>query len=122
MLFTWDWENTCVVYRWWHVKTFPGFIGTLLAIAAISMFYEFSRNWIAKWKSKNRPVVGSSAKKTRYKVKGSLLYGFQVGFSFMLMLVFMTYNGWYMLSVVLGAAAGFFLWGDNSENVALLCH
>lgn len=122
MIFTWDWKNTCVVYKWWHVKTYGGFVGTLVAIAAISMFYEFSRNWIVKWKAKNAPVVGSSTKKSQFKIKSSLLYAFQVGFSFMLMLVFMTYNGWYMLSVVVGAAIGFYLWGDCSENRALQCH
>lgn len=123
MLFTWDWENTCVVYKWWHVKTLPGFLGTLIAIVVISMMYEFSRNWISRWKSKNHPVITSSSKtKAQFKIKGSLLYAFQVGYSFMLMLVFMTYNGWYMLAVVIGAALGFYLWGDSSENRAMLCH
>lgn len=123
MLFTWDWQNTCVVYKWWHVKTFSGFLGTLIAVMLISMMYEFSRNWISKWKAKNYTSASVNSKqKTRYKIIGSLLYAFQVGCSFMLMLVFMTYNGWYMLSVVAGAALGFYFWGDSCENRPLLCH
>lgn len=112
-----------MVYKWWHVKTLPGFLGTLFSIMVISMFYEFSRDWISKWKIKNHPgVAATSRTKLQYKLKGSFLYGFQVGFSFMLMLVFMTYNGWYMLSVVVGAALGFYIWGDNAENRSMLCH
>lgn len=112
-----------MVYKWWHVKTVPGFVGTMIAIALISMLYEFSRNAISSWKSKNHPSLTSSSRtKAQFKMKASILYAFQVGYSFMLMLVFMTYNGWYMLAVVAGAAFGFYLWGDSSENRQLLCH
>ena len=40
-----------------------------------------------------------------------VLYGFQVIYSFWLMLVFMTYNGWYMLAVGVGAGLGNCIWG-----------
>lgn len=124
MLFTWDWQNSCVVYRWWHVKTVQGFIGTLVAIAAISLFYEFTRKWISTWRIKNTPPAGSSpsSRSKVYKVKLLILYAFQVGFSFMLMLVFMTYNGWYMLAVALGAGIGHFYWGCDIDAMPMSCH
>lgn len=124
MIFTWEWKNTCVVYEWWHVKTFAGFIGTLLAIVALSAFYEFSRTWISTWKVKNSPPVGSSplSLSRAFKVKLSILYAFQVGFSFMLMLVFMTYNGWYMIAVAVGAGLGHYFWGSETENRSMSCH
>lgn len=124
MLFTWEWENTCVVYKWWHVKTFQGFVGTLVAIAALSLLYEFSRAWVNTWRIKNTPPVGSapSSLSRAYKVKLSVFYAFQVGFSFMLMLVFMTYNGWYMLAVVAGAGIGHYLWGSETESRSMSCH
>lgn len=124
MIFTWDWENTCVVYKWWHVKTFPGFLGTLVVIVALSLLYEFTRTWIATWKLKNTPPVGSSpsSRSRAFKVKLSILYAFQVGFSFMLMLVFMTYNGWYMLAVALGAGLGHYLWASEGDSRPMSCH
>lgn len=126
MSFTWLWKNSCVIYEWWHVKTLGGFLGTLLTIALLSAFYEFSRAWINTWKSKNRPSLltpTSSTRNTAFKVKSALLYAFQVGFSFMLMLVFMTYNGWYMIAVVVGAGVGHFLWGSaDADARGLVCH
>lgn len=125
MLFTWDWHNSCVVYLWWHVKTFPGFVGTLFAIALLSMAYEFLRNWIARYKSVRLsalPVGLSRFVLRELRLKLAVLYAFQVGFLFMLMLVFMTYNGWYMLAVVAGAAAGYYTWGDETEAKAMVCH
>ncbi|GEQ67884.1 hypothetical protein JCM33374_g1550 [Metschnikowia sp. JCM 33374] len=129
MIFTWEWKNTCVVYKWWHVKTMQGFLGTLLAIVFLSMFYEFIRNWISCWKVRWIAVssgAGSSGVAPQtpksLRIKLASLYAFQVGYSFMMMLVFMTYNGWYMLATVVGAGLGFFLWGDVSESKAMVCH
>ncbi|KAJ9079111.1 copper transpport protein [Entomophthora muscae] len=42
----------------------------------------------------------------RPQVYRSILYGAQVFYSFLLMLIFMTYNGFLMLSVALGAGIG----------------
>jgi len=55
----------------------------------------------------------------------SLLHILQVVLSYMLMLIFMTYNGWLCIAVALGAGFGYFLFGwkrqsviDNNEH----CH
>lgn len=122
MVFTWDWENSCVIYEWWHIKTLNQFLLTLVAIVALGLFYEFSRAWISTWRSKNAPVAGVSARSKELRIKLSLLYAFQVGYSFMLMLVFMTYNGWYMLAVTIGAGLGHYFWGSESESRAMSCH
>lgn len=134
MLFTWDWKNTCVVYKWWHVKTFPQFLFTLVAIVLISAGYEFSKYWFAKWNKKNitytnnnpnSPIVLNPEESSAVvKWLKSLIYGFQVGYSFMLMLVFMTYNGWYMIATVVGAILGHHFWGQqqSSEYRTMACH
>lgn len=41
----------------------------------------------------------------------TLLHGLQVLVSYVLMLVFMTYNTWLCAAVVLGSATGYFLFG-----------
>lgn len=54
----------------------------------------------------------------------SILYAFHVAISFWLMLVFMTYNGFLMLTVILGAGVGYYLFGNGylSANRSVQCH
>ncbi|OAQ99313.1 hypothetical protein LLEC1_06066 [Akanthomyces lecanii] len=53
----------------------------------------------------------------------SLLYGFQNFYAFMLMLVFMTYNGWVMVAVSVGAFLGYYVFGDHiSATKETACH
>jgi hypothetical protein len=53
-----------------------------------------------------------------------LLYGAQVFYSFFIMLLFMTYNGWVMIAVALGAFVGYVIWGDaaGSSVKSVACH
>lgn len=43
MLFNWQIENTCIVFRWWHIKGPIGFFFSCLAIFAIAAGYEWIR-------------------------------------------------------------------------------
>lgn len=47
----------------------------------------------------------------------TFLHGIQVLVSYMLMLVFMTYNTWLCAAVVLGSATGYFLFGWRESVV-----
>lgn len=130
MIFTWDWENTCIIYKWWHVKSLSDFVLSFIAIVILGMGYEFTKFWFTRWEKSHINVIlsttsnSSSLATKQYKLKRSLLYGFQVGYSFMLMLVFMTYNGWYMIAIVIGAAIGNNIWGSVFEptDSSMACH
>lgn len=128
MLFTWDWKNTCIVFKWWHVRTFTDFVLTFITIAVLALGYELAKLWFSRWQKKTLavPSASNSASLKQVRLKQSLFYGFQVGYSFMLMLVFMSYNGWFMIAVVLGAVVGNQLWNrdvfDNESNRSLACH
>ena len=37
-------------------------------------------------------------------------------------LLFMTYNGWVMLAVAVGAFAGYLVWGGGSAAKSVACH
>ncbi|KAF8518714.1 copper transporter [Gautieria morchelliformis] len=50
----------------------------------------------------------------------AILYGMTVFLSFFLMLVFMTYNAYLILAVVLGAALGHFVFGGHMDPNAIL--
>lgn len=129
MLFTWDWKNTCIVFKWWHVKTFWGFIGSFLAIVLLTAGYEFVKAFFQGWERNYSSTLSEASINTsntaieQYRLKKSILYGFQVGYSFLLMLVFMTYNGWFMVAVAVGAAIGNWVWGTSSTHERdLSCH
>ncbi|OMP87237.1 Copper transport protein CTR2 [Diplodia seriata] len=60
-----------------------------------------------------RAVVAWSAREEkRVKLIKAVLYAVQVFYSFFIMLLFMTYNGWVMLAVAVGAFVGYLAFGD----------
>lgn len=61
-------------------------------------------------------------KKSGKLVKGAF-YGAQVFYSFFIMLLFMTYNGWVMIAVAVGAMLGYLVWGDDEPaGKSVACH
>jgi len=74
------------------------------------------------------PASTVSAATTRHQnprghVTKALLYGTQVFYSFFIMLLFMTYNGWVMISVALGAVLGYLVWGaELGVEKSVACH
>lgn len=129
MLFTWDTTNLCVVFRWWHIRSTPGLLISLLAIVALAAGYEGLRSlsrrferWAAMSQS-DIPRRSQAAVGQRAHVIKALLYAIQNFYAFMLMLVFMTYNGWVMIAVSLGAFVGYLVFGaDTSATKESACH
>ncbi|KAK3341193.1 Ctr copper transporter family-domain-containing protein [Lasiosphaeria hispida] len=53
----------------------------------------------------------------------AVLYGVQNFYAFMIMLIFMTYNGWIMIAVSIGAALGYFIFGKRTTAIKdTACH
>ncbi|KAL8729833.1 MAG: hypothetical protein Q9166_004474 [cf. Caloplaca sp. 2 TL-2023] len=88
------------------------------------------------WAGKN---VGEAEKKQ--KIFKAVLYAVQVFYSFFIMcvsaldevvqqkelakicrLLFMTYNGWVMLAVAVGAFVGYLAFGNSSSTKSVACH
>ncbi|SMN20744.1 similar to Saccharomyces cerevisiae YHR175W CTR2 Putative low-affinity copper transporter of the vacuolar membrane [Maudiozyma saulgeensis] len=136
MSFTWSYKDTCVVFNWWHIKTKFQFVISCLIVASLATYYEYLRFKFVKYASEttgsNRVSITTNNNSIsqiarREKLCRTFHYGIQVGFSFMLMLIFMTYNGWLMLAVVIGAAFGYYRWNDSlvalpMEQRSLACH
>ena len=40
MLFTWDTDNLCIVFRQWHISSTPSLLFSLVAIVLIATGYE----------------------------------------------------------------------------------
>ncbi|CAO3703221.1 unnamed protein product [Rhizopus stolonifer] len=143
MLFNWQIENTCVVFRWWHISGPLSLVFSCLAIFFIAAFYEWVRAYSStldtKWHApelfernnsseEQENVVYAYQQYSRLSGQKELIrssiYAVLVGISFWLMLVFMTYNGYLMIATVLGAGFGHFFFGNGklTINKSIQCH
>ncbi|KAI7858885.1 Ctr copper transporter family-domain-containing protein [Circinella umbellata] len=129
MLFNWNVEDVCVVFEWWHIHSNIGLFLSCLVVFGIAVCYELLRakaneldqTWYVRKVNDNdaelgdeetdrllRPETTSTPVRISKKqgVLRSSIYAILVAISFWLMLVFMTYNGYLMIAVVLGAGVG----------------
>ncbi|KAK3952638.1 Ctr-domain-containing protein [Pseudoneurospora amorphoporcata] len=170
MLFTWNTENLCIVFRQWRIDSTFTLVVSLLAIVAFAAGYEALREGIRQYEAwTNKRVetaphrrdgnyrdddddveaprqdylgqrqederlaetittpwfLGQNAAevtKRAHAIK-SVLYGIQNFYAFMIMLIFMTYNGWVMLACSVGAALGYFIFGSRiTATKETACH
>lgn len=64
MLFTWDTNNLCIIFKWWHIRTTPGLIFSLLAVVALTAFFEAIRSASRRyesWATKRQDEVPSTS-------------------------------------------------------------
>lgn len=132
MLFTWDWHNSCIVFKLWHVRSTIGFLFSLVGIVLLTIGYEALKYYAAIYKRRNRhqSILAESDTNRHSQVKftvdwaTSIIYGLQVSYSFLIMLIFMSFNGWYMFAVGVGATIGYkyFHLEDAPFNRSLSCH
>ncbi|KIV89841.1 hypothetical protein, variant 1 [Exophiala mesophila] len=134
MLFTWSSENLCIVFRQWHVTGTFSLIVSLFAIVLLAAGYEAIREVSRRYEQSHEARMsafssGSSRRDSKATaerkgviIKGAL-YAVQVFYSFFIMLLFMTYNGWVMLAVAVGAFVGYITFGRNlSSAKSVACH
>lgn len=135
MLFTWDTTNLCIVFRQWHVRSTPGLIVSLAAVVLLAMGYEALRALSRTYEDAINQRLSvmphdeahnettsflapgrnqENASKRGHVIK-AVLYGVQNFYAFMLMLIFMTYNGWVMIAVSLGAFLGYLVFGHTTS-------
>ncbi|KAK0119065.1 hypothetical protein ONS95_007928 [Cadophora gregata] len=142
MLFTWDTTNLCIVFKWWHIQTTPGLLFSLLAVVALTAAYEAIRSASRRYeqhvnKKAEAAPIGAVTERTPFLWTGrnqvevsqkahiikAVIYAVQTFYAFMLMLLFMTYNGWVMLAVGVGSFVGYLAFGNNtSATKDSACH
>jgi copper transporter 1 len=151
-LFTWNTQDLCLVFRWWHVTSTFSLIVSLLMVVLLGMGYEYLRELSRRYEARVDGVSGNyfpcpphhskltgededdteesspllpgiTRRRRRGHLGKALLYGAQVFYSFFIMLLFMTYNGWVMIAVAVGAVLGYLLWGgEASAAKSVACH
>ncbi|TDZ27129.1 Copper transport protein CTR2 [Colletotrichum spinosum] len=122
MLFTWNTNNLCIVFRQWHIRSTGGLIVSLLLVVALAAGYEALRAASRRYEQSVNKRVDSlprreqvEASRSAHLVKAAL-YAAQNFYAFMLMLVFMTYNGWVMGAVAIGAFVGYAVFGNSTSS------
>lgn len=139
-------NNETVLFDFWKFTTTSGLIGSMLGIFIMAALYEglkyyreylFWRTYNAlHYKSVQTPGDKSPvASDDNRVIQPSMLSGnhflqtilhiIQIVVSYLLMLIFMTYNVWLCIAVVLGAATGYFLFGWKKSvivDVTEHCH
>ncbi|OAL56048.1 Ctr-domain-containing protein [Pyrenochaeta sp. DS3sAY3a] len=147
MLFTWDTTDLCIVFNGWHIDGTGSLIFSLLAIVLLTAGYEAVREMSRRYEAYERKVLegrrgGDDLRDTpnesssllgpgrnagrnteqQMKIVKAILYAVQVFYSFFIMLLFMTYNGWIMLAVAVGAFVGYLLFSNSSSTKTVACH
>ncbi|KAK8049799.1 Ctr copper transporter, partial [Apiospora phragmitis] len=129
MLFTWDTTNLCIVFRQWHVRGPVSLLFSLLGVVLICAGYEALRELIRRYGASAAKMAEGlprhrhvTAEKRSHIVKAAL-YAVQTFYAFMIMLLFMTYNGWVMVAVAVGAFLGYLVFGKStSVTKETACH
>lgn len=142
MHFTWETDNLCIIFNSWHIRSIAGLIFSLIGVALLTAGYEALREGSRRYecyvdKQKDELPNDDDTERTPFLWTGrqqvevskrahfikAILYGSQVFYSFFIMLLFMTYNGWVMISVGVGAFIGFLLFGTNTTAAKVAaCH
>ncbi|KAK8163091.1 ctr copper transporter family protein [Phyllosticta citrichinensis] len=141
MLFTWDTTDLCIVFRGWHITGTLSLLLSLVAVALLCAGYEgvrevsrrYEASIAARQKVKDdgpglpdRQARGgpwTARDEKRATIVKGVLYAVQVFYSFFIMLLFMTYNGWIMLAVAVGAFIGYVVFGNaTSATKSVACH
>jgi len=129
MLFTWDTTNLCIVFKWWHIRSTGGLLFSLLAVVALTAAYEAIRSASRRYeqyvtkKAEGIPRRNQVEVSQKAHVIKAVIYAVQTFYAFMLMLLFMTYNGWVMLAVGVGSFVGYLVFGNNtSATKDSACH
>lgn len=142
MLFTWDTTNLCIIFRWWHIRSTLTLLISLVAVALLTAGYELVRELSRRYELSSAEYMnslpidddnherssllwsgkGAGQQEKKAKVVKAAFYAAQVFYSFFIMLLFMTYNGWVMLAVAAGAFIGYLGFGNSSPTKSVACH
>ncbi|KAL2282995.1 hypothetical protein FJTKL_10320 [Diaporthe vaccinii] len=91
MLFTWDTNNLCIVFKQWHIRTTPGLLFSLIAVILIGMGYEALRAGTRRYevimarRLDSTPRQNKAQASQRTHLVKAVLYAVQTFYAFMLM-------------------------------------
>lgn len=98
-------NNLCVLFQAWHITNSAQYAGSWFLVACMGVLRELIQSM--------RPVVADCCRGQphwRVQLAASAMYAFTLAASYLLMLVFMTYEVGLCIAVVVGCFLGNFTW------------
>ncbi|KAG8905888.1 hypothetical protein FRB99_008029 [Tulasnella sp. 403] len=110
-----------IVFRSWHTSSVAQFFISCLIIVLIGVLFEWLRKVQRFYDAKlarGTATPGQGPKKLQVgpRLLRAALYGTLVFISFFIMLVFMTYNGYLIISVIIGAMLGHYILNQELDT------
>lgn len=65
MLFTWDTENLCIVFRSWRVHSTASLIGSIIGVILLTAGYELVRELARRYEARSRARIEALHRKFR---------------------------------------------------------
>ncbi|PWN93063.1 Ctr copper transporter, partial [Acaromyces ingoldii] len=147
MLGNWETIGSCFLTSSWHISTAAQFAGTCIGVFLIVVVIESVRRWGREWdryivrkaledhqRMSNLNRAGNRAGKRMQTTKAcfpmfrpsvlqqairSLVYAIQFTGAYIVMLIAMSYNGYILISIVLGGLVGHFFSTWDTLSFAL---
>ena len=124
----WNWStHNVIVFSWWTTNSILGLISACIAIALISLGYEAISSFQCYldqcvFAMEHHAPVGVVFEGVRRRpASGNMvrasLYGLRSFAGIFLMLIMMTFNGYLILAIVVGAVLGHYFFGGRAA-----CH
>jgi len=134
-----------VLFKGWKISTAGGMVASVVGVFLMGMLYEglkyfreyLFKQYVSSIQFSTIAITGEAGKVSQvHKVENhkmlslahamqTALHIVQIIVSYFLMLIFMTYNVWLCLGVVLGAGVGYFIFGWKKASVVDItehCH
>ncbi|XP_012250678.1 high affinity copper uptake protein 1-like [Athalia rosae] len=120
--------NTVILFDGWKTHDWQGIVGSMIGITLMAAIYEGLKNYrehlyvsasLARLGDRKEPSLFSGV-----HILQTFLQMIQIVISYFLMLIFMTYNVWLCVAIVLGGAIGYWLfaWQRISTDITECCN
>lgn len=121
----WNWDiHQTIVFPWWNTSTVLGFISACLAVVLLTVLHENLSFWQRRRDQEalahEHNYVSLTTGDASYRAPGrgqrSVLYGLRSFTSILLMLIAMTFNGYLILSIVIGSVIAHYFVGVGAGS------
>lgn len=121
MVWNWSYDNT-VVFSWWRTSSALGLGFTCLLVMVISLASEMvsflqaqqdREALVQETTYASLAAHGTVNYQTPGKAQRAFLYGVRTYLSILLMLIMMTFNGYLIFSIIVGAVLGHYALGHR---------
>jgi len=112
-----------LLFEWWETENLNGLLISCLVVLIMGVVYEGIKSFREHLKAKSghqgsaSSLIANSSQPwlksmfSSHHLLQTILYGAQTGMAYLLMLLFMAYNVYVCIAVVLGIMLGFFVFG-----------